>query len=114
MSKYLYLAFAAATMASACGTGDVDGCNLQGGPTPEARCQERESKLPTPEIAFKMTCEAAQAEYIDGPCPDAGKVLGCQVLDDTAQKIVDWYYSPKTRDEATMECADENGTVIEP
>lgn len=96
-----------------CGTDEADGCSFINHPNnPEPRCQERESKLPTPQLAFKSTCETV-GEYLEEGCPTEGRVAGCEIGNDSAQRIVDWYYSPKTRDDVVAECANE-GTVVDP
>lgn len=80
--------------------------------SPEPRCQERGGIQSTP--AFKTTCDSLGAKGIDGPCPEEGIVLGCDISPGTGGTVIDWYYEPKTEDEIEQDCADEGGTIVNP
>lgn len=84
-----------------CGFGTTTSCDFREGGVngAEPRCQER-SGFQGGET-FKAACDALQAKPIDGPCPDDGIVLGCEV---GGSDVIDWYYPPKTEDEVRADC----------
>lgn len=73
------------------------------------RCQDRSGIQAANPPAFQATCEAATGDYIDGACPRAGIVAGC----DMGDGVIDWYYPPATVADATSACTGE-GTVVSP
>ena len=83
--------------------------------TPEPRCQERLNTRPEPAELLKQTCNGVGGRSGDGGCPREGVVGGCFVGEQgDGSDINDWYYAPTTKDEAMAECADEDGTWLEP
>jgi hypothetical protein len=91
-----------------CAVGGTVGCDFRDGSVngPEDRCQERSGLQAT---SFDGACELSGGEVLDGACPDADKVAGC----DLGQDVIDWYYAPMTREDAESECGDP-AAVIDP
>ena len=91
--------------------GGTTGCDFREDSVngPEPRCQERNGVQGGD--TFASVCKGLEGEAIDGGCPDAGKILGCQLQGDGT--VIDWYYAPKTVAEVEMDCANE-GTVVQP
>lgn len=80
---------------------------------PEPRCQERVDTLAAD--AFKGACAAAMGKSATGACPRAGAVGGCEIgTQGDGSKVNDWYYAPKTREEAQMECSRDSAKFLEP
>ena len=80
---------------------------------PEPRCQERGDTLAAD--AFKGACAAAMGKSASGACPRAGAVGGCEIgTQGDGSKVNDWYYAPKTREEAQMECSRDSAKFLEP
>ena len=100
----------AASFVTACGD-SIYGCNF----TDMSRCQERTSKLPTSEAAFKTFCETGQGAYLTDGCPRDGIVGGCDITaTGSGEDVVDWYYAPLTEAEVRMTCETESGTFTAP
>jgi hypothetical protein len=72
---------------------------------PEPRCQERKGLQG---FGFEATCKGLNATAVAGGCDKTGAVFGC----DLGQGVIDWYYPPKTRENATQECG--NDKVVDP
>jgi hypothetical protein len=72
---------------------------------PEDRCQERKGLQ---SIGFSATCDGLGAKSIPGGCDKTGAVFGC----DLGQGVTDWYYPPKTRDNAASECGKD--PIVDP
>ena len=72
---------------------------------PEDRCQER-SNLQS--AGFDAVCEGLGGDAVEGGCDTADIVFGCVIGPD----VVDWYYPPKTLDDAQNECAGDE--IIDP
>jgi hypothetical protein len=91
---------------SGCDAG-CDFRNVQAGLNngPEDRCQERKGLQG---FGFEATCKSLNATAVPGGCDTTGAVFGC----DLGQGVIDWYYPPKTRENAAQECG--NDTVIDP
>ena len=90
------------------------GCDFRDGSVngPEPRCQERTGAQ---SAGFDATCEALGGTAVDGGCPSEGIVAGCDLsVAGTAGEVIDWYYDPKTVEEITTECTDDDATFIEP
>jgi hypothetical protein len=77
---------------------------------PEPRCQERSGIQAS--TAFGPTCATIQGETLDDGCPRSGAVAGCDISGDGT--VVDWYYAPKTKDDVTKDCADDDGKLVAP
>lgn len=90
-----------------CISDDAIGCDFRNrGDNPEPRCQER-SGIQASEV-FGATCDSLGGESLDGGCPEAGLVAGCEIGDD----VVDWYYEPFTTAEIQQRCADEGSSFV--
>ncbi|MFT3840624.1 MAG: hypothetical protein QM723_26785 [Myxococcaceae bacterium] len=85
-------------------------CDFTMSTTPEARCQER---LDTIDAAvFKQACTASKGTAGDGACPTASRVGGCFLgKQGDGSSVNDWYYPPKTKDDAMHDCS---GTFLNP
>ena len=121
MSIRLALTLVIASLATACGLGDLLGeqapvhCDFRKGSSngPEDRCQELVPGAPQAGEMHKAACLTAQATPGDGLCPREGVVGGCDLgkqLDGTETR--DWYYAPMTREEARSSCGDD--TPLDP
>ena len=95
---------------SGCGGANGVGCDfrevkdgLNNGPEP--RCQERTGFQA---LSFGPACAALNAKVVDGGCSRDGIVFGCRI----GAEVTDWYYAPKTRDNAASECGSK--TVLDP
>lgn len=113
----LSLIAGAIAVAVGCGGTNTYHCDFNNSEDPEPRCQERSNDLPgggqvTAET-YKETCEVAQGDGGDGPCPVAGQVAGCDYGQSGAETAVDWYYEPKTLADVEADCEGE-GEVIMP
>lgn len=92
--------FSGCSSAVGCDFRDVkDGLNNG----PEPRCQERTGIQAT---TFGPSCAALSAKVVDDGCPRDGIVFGCEVSGGGGD-VVDWYYAPKTRANAEIECGNE-------
>jgi hypothetical protein len=89
-------------------------CDFHSGSTrTEDRCQERLNTFAA--AAFKATCSAAQGTAGDGACPTDGRIGGCFLgAQGDGSKVNDWYYAPKTVEDAKNQCAGDNGTWLDP
>lgn len=96
------------TIAALSGCANAVGCDLR---PDEDRCQER-TGLQT--FGYAQFCDATVGTAVEGGCPDEGKVLGCDLGEQSGGAFFDWYYEPMSRADAEAECADEDGEVIEP
>ena len=74
----------------------------------QSRCQERHGTQAANPPAFEALCGTSNGDYIDGPCPTAGVVAGCEMGD-----VIDWYYAPRTREDVVSSC-EGDGDVIDP
>jgi len=108
MKRMLMLA-ALATVSSLIFSGCDAGCDfrevkegLNNGPEP--RCQER---LGLQGFGFEATCKGLGAKAVPGGCDTSTVVFGC----DLGSGVTDWYYPPKTRDDAAQECG--NDKIVE-
>ncbi|MEZ4318942.1 MAG: hypothetical protein R3F61_15615 [Myxococcota bacterium] len=84
----------------------------------EDRCQERTLQVPDPagvtRSGYETLCNTSGGAYGDGPCPEAGRVLGCDITSTgSGEQVVDWYYAPETVASVEETCADE-GDVVQP
>lgn len=99
-----------------CGGGQTYHCDFRTSEAPEDRCQERRARVAgagalTSE-AFIQTCELAQGDGADGPCPVDDAVAGCDVsIGVGGETVVDWFYPPETRTTVEVAC---DGTVVDP
>ncbi len=88
---------------------DTVGCDFRDGSAngPEPRCQERSGIQGN--LAFQETCEALGGALEDGGCPDEDEIVfGCSAGAD----VTDWYYPPKTADDADQECGSSD--ILDP
>lgn len=102
-------------VSTGCGVLGSSSCDFRDGGAngSEPRCQERVDTLAA--AAFKGACSVAQGVSADGKCPRAGAVGGCEIgTQGDGSKVNDWYYPPKTREEAQMECTKDNAKFLEP
>lgn len=72
---------------------------------PEDRCQERTGFQG---FGFEAMCKSLSATPVRGGCDKSTAVFGCKQGPD----VTDWYYPPKTRDDAERECG--NDTIVDP
>lgn len=101
-----------------CGGNNVYHCDFTNSEDPEPRCQERSNDIPGPGAAltaetYQETCEAVQGDGGDGACPD-GAVAGCEYPEGGAERVIDWYYAPKTLADVEAECEDDDATLVMP
>ena len=99
MKRIALFCFAVAVVAVTASCGDAKGCDFRDGSLngPEDRCQERAGLQG---IGFGPACQTSGGEELDEPCPDEGKVSGC----DLGQGVTDWYYEPMPLEEAQGNC----------
>ncbi len=110
------LAFVALSLllASACDFGLSSGCDFRDATlaSPEPRCQER-SGLSS--AAFGAMCDGLGGETVKDGCDTTDAIVGCDIgSQGDGTKVIDWYYDPKTREEAEADCADDEGELVEP
>ncbi len=74
----------------------------------EARCQERTGLGAT---GFAATCEGLGGTASDDGCDRDGIVFGCNLGESGNEDVIDWYYAPKTADDATLECGGD--TIVD-
>ncbi len=114
--RLLILSAVLTLLSSLVGCGGVggSGCDFREGSVngPEPRCQERTGLQGLP--VFGATCEALDALSIEGGCPREGAVVGCVIGSEPSGEVIDWYYAPKTREEAELDCEGESGELREP
>lgn len=103
--KRLLMLSAVAVVSSFVFTGCDAGCDfrtvkdgLNNGP--EDRCQERRGFQG---FGFEATCKGLGATAVPGGCDTSTVVFGC----DLGGGVIDWYYPPKTRDDAPQECGSD-------
>jgi hypothetical protein len=95
------------------GGGAAGSCRPPNEPT---KCQDWSSSLPNAKSSYKLACEAGGSVYSDDPCPDAGKVGGCMQNTNNADgsEVIDWRYTPDTREAVMMSCMTKGEPFVEP
>lgn len=118
MKRIAIVAVGLISMVGCGGAANSYHCDFRMSENQEDRCQERSNDIPgggqVSAEAFKGTCEAVQGDSGNGLCPRDGAILGCDFGAAGAETVMDWYYEPKSREEAERECTADDGTFVEP
>lgn len=97
-----------------CSLGQTFGCDFRDDSVngAEPRCQER--TFPIGGEVFAETCKALEGTAISGPCPEEGRVAGCEIDDGSlnGSRVVDWYYEPLTKEEIENTCKDDGDPLV--
>ena len=94
-------------------TDNVYACDFRDPMKTEQRCQERTTSLPTSELPFQGTCEAAQGTFLTDGCPRVDVVGGCDITSaGSGEDVVNIYYYPMTAADVEQICMTEGSTFV--